>query len=473
MTAPSEVQAAAQAELAKRDFREFLSYVKIESDDPDNRGQLDWVPWPHLMERAESWQSGTDEVILKARQLGFSWLLAAFSHWTAAYHPSAHVGVFSKGQFEARKQLRRCRYIWDRLPDALRIPGRWTVDEVEFDNSSMMMALPSTEDAGISLTFALIGADESAFHPYAAQNYAAYQPTLSAGGQYISLSTADPSLGPAGHFHDQYWSSKAGLTPYEAVFIPWDSRPGRDEVWLTRQRRAFEGLPEAFDAYYPETDAAAFVARTGLVYPMFSDDRHICDAPCDWKDYKRRYAGVDFGGGDPTAIVLLGVTSSGHIHQHAEFYERGPVTVEQIGTFLNKWHGQGHIHRIECDPSEGTAIASLHASGLQAYPADNRREGIGTVATLLEQMGADGKTPRLTIDPSCKGSIAEFPTYRWSERVDPHSKDRYKTSTPVDNHGDGMDARRYAVAKLISDEHSRQNAIGPTLRGKRRARQAV
>jgi len=52
---------------------------------------------------------------------------------------------------------------------------------------------------------------------------------------------------------------------------------------------------------------------------------------------------------------------------------------------------------------------------------------------------------RLTIDPSCQNSLAEFNQYRWQKRRDGETGDRYATSTPVDNHADAMDARRYAL----------------------------
>ncbi len=98
-----------------------------------------------------------------------------------------------------------------------------------------------------------------------------------------------------------------------------------------------------------------------------------------------------------------------------------------------------------CDPSQGTAIATLQQTfGLPARPADNRRgDGLGLVAFLLEN-------DRLTIDPSCTNSIAEFPGYRWATRVDPSDKIRYATSTATDNHADAHDARRYAITELLA-----------------------
>src|SRR5690606_215574 len=128
----------------------------------------------------------------------------------------------------------------------------------------------------------------------------------------LILSTADPALGPAGFFHDMYWASKRGETGYTAIFEA-RRRPDRDADWYARERAAYAGQTERFQAFYPETDAEAFVGRSGLVYPMFSEARHVKAVhPWDWKASKRKVAGVDWGGGDPTAVTMLGMSGDQH-----------------------------------------------------------------------------------------------------------------------------------------------------------------
>jgi len=79
---------------------------------------------------------------------------------------------------------------------------------------------------------------------------------------------------------------------------------------------------------------------------------------------------------------------------------------------------------------------------LPAHPANNKRgDGLNLMATLLTN-------DRLTIDPGCVDSIAEFTGYRWAERTDPNDKTRYATKTPVDHHADAHDARRYGCMAI-------------------------
>lgn len=467
MLAPSVEAAASEVAalaLCRESFAYFLTWCRIRSDDPYAPGVIPLRPWPFQVSRAEAWESGASEVILKERQMGFSAVLVApYMLWRAMYRGWA-CGYLSVGQDEAREEIGRVRALYAELPEFLRAPGVIRVDDATFEGGGRIIAFPSTEHAGISYTLQLVVMDEAAFHPYGQANYAAIQPAA-ARGQFLILSTADPTIGPSGFFHDMYWSSKRGETPYRAVFTA-RCRPDRDEAWYERARMAYRGLAEEFDAYYPESDAAAFVGRSGLVYAQFMAETHVKPDPCKWEECKRRVAGVDFGGGDPTAALPLGMTAREHVHQYGEAYWRGPVTVEDIANCLMPWHRRAPFSRVLCDPSEPVAIESLRRLGLPAEPADNRRgEGLGQVAFLLDNN-------RLTINPQCTDSIEEFRGYRWRDRVDPHSKERYATTTPVDHHADAMDARRYAVMELLA-MLATGPVIGRTLAGRRRARYAA
>jgi hypothetical protein len=446
----AEVQKAIyglEVELAKQSFTAFLegskvhgAYVQI--DDP-NRGVIPFEPWPHLMELAQEWESGHSQVILKARQLGVSYEAAAFALFTAMNKQGSLVIELSQGQDEAAELLSKSLAIWEKLPQELQIPIKKATNyELEFNGGGRIIALPATERAGRGYNATLVIVDEAAFHPFASKNYAAYKPTVDTGGQLLMISTAS---GPHGFFSDMYWATKKHTTPFEARFIGALARPGRDRQWLERTRAGYPGLPADFEREYPETDAQAFASLTGLVYASFREEKHITPDPCRWEDYKLRVAGVDFGGGDPTAVVPLGTTSSGRIHQPSEFYARVPTSTDDIGYFLHALHRQARFHAILCDPSEPVAIETLRRSGLPAKAADNARSGIGLVDAVL-------RGGRLTMNENCTEGIAEYPGYRWKDRVDPNSHERFATSTPVDNHADAHDARRYGVVHILKRE---------------------
>ena len=447
--------AALDAEIARRSSVDFVAHLSIRSDDPLDTTLSKVNLWPFQVEELLALETGESQVILKERQLGFTTVvMGPYMLWRAMFFGWS-VGYYSVDQPAARTQIARLKQMWSLLPPHLRVGAQWTADDVHFAGGGVIRAFPSTDHAGISYTFNLVVMDEAAFHPYGAQNYAAFSPAV-ARGQVVIQSTADPSIGPSGFFFDIYWASKRGETGYRAIFEA-RRRPDRTPEWYAMMRARYTGRLDEFDAYYPETDAAAFVGRSGLVYPMFDATKHVKPDPFSWVEAKYRVAGVDFGGGDPTAVILLGVSGTGHVHQFAEMYERGPVDSQQIARFLMEWEAKAPLLAVACDPSQGTAIRDIAAFGvrqgveLPAIPADNAREGIGVLAGYLER-------GQFSINPGCAGSLSEFPGYRWVQRTDPNDRVRYETSTPGWNHADAMDGRRYGLMIIDHIEQSRREA---------------
>lgn len=453
-------KARVEAQAAIKDTKSFMLATKILSDDPAQPRAIPWEAWEALCERLESWDGGRSEVILKDRQLGFSWTVggyatrrASLGHW--------RVAMLSAGQREARSLLLKCRYLYEHLPSVLQVGATWRTDDVQFKGGGSITVYPSTESAGIGEANQLVVGDEAAFHPYGAQNYAAILPSLSAGGQFITLSTADPTLGPAGFYHDLYFAAKRGENGYKAVFVPWEARPGRNLEWYEREKRKYSGDPEAFAAFYAETDEEAFVGKSGLVYPEFGTGHVVSESPLAWGDFEYRVAGIDPGGGDPTAIVPLGIwqpkdaegrpTGLWRCHQPSEFYDRtGRATVHELIGYLGVLDKEAPFDFIMIDTAGGTVLLNTIGAYFNSrrrqrvYAADKDRDG---GIRDVRQVIAEG---RFTIHESAKNCIAEFPNYRWKESMDPNGHVRYVTGTPVANHGDGHDGRRYAVRAVTN-----------------------
>ena len=436
-----------RAEMARRSSPHYLRMARIEDA---HRGLIDIEPWPHLMERAAAWQQGDSEIILKARQLGISWLAAAYAAWRATYQPGSMILLLSAGQREAFALLDKVRVVLMHHRTGAADLDTDAAGELAVRGGGRIVALPSTESAGRGYTASLVIADEAAYHPYAERNYAAYRPAMADGGQLLILSTAN---GAAGWFHDLYWAAERGELPIRAAFIPWHARPGRDADWLARERAAYGGLPAQFAQEYPASAGEAFVAHSGLVYgldpltgePIFHPPRNIGPAPVPWAECKWRLASVDPGGGDPTAVLPLGVSATEHMHIYGEMYRRGPTGAEELSEYLGRLHRAGPLDLVLVDPSQGSLIATLRSLGWNAHPANNdKADGIATVSTWL-------RNGRLTIAPECTNLLAEFSTYWWAERreMQAGSPRPTATRTPASHHADALDALRYAVLGVI------------------------
>lgn len=464
-------------------FADFLRHVRIESDDKANPGAIDFNLYPYQRETAKLWATGDDYIILKARQLGISWLEAAYKVFTSGLHEGSHSCVFSKSERESKKQLWRCAYIINKMKTPGILPmAKIGKTEIEFEHGATITAFPSTEDVGISYTFQLVVADEAAFHPFAGENYAAYVPAIADSGQLLFSSTANPKLGPSGFFYEQWedaggfdgdsWDAAGRITKVDGsfpesgnsmipIFLHWGLRPGRTREWYERQKSRYgRARAEDFDAYYPDNPRAAFIGKSGLVFPMFDPEHHVRESdPVKWEECLARYACYDLGGRDPTAIDVMGIhrRSDGSlaIHQFGEFHQdTGFVGAQTIGGWLMDWHKRAPFDSIEPDPVGAAAavaetLRAVYELPVRYEPASrNKGERNRIHAMFLEQN-------MLTINRKCEVSIREYASYRIREKTDPNSRERYATNTPVDHHGDHKDAQGGCLVAIYFDQLNR------------------
>jgi hypothetical protein len=256
------------------DFGHFLSSHVWIADG----GGTKFSPWAWQVRLAGVWRERRRVVVLKARQLGVSWLAAAYGLWTALTERGALVLLVSQTEADAVELLAKVQFIFDALPEFLRPECKSNLRCLKFPGlHSAVVALPSTRRAGRGRTARLVIADEHAQHDWAEANFAALQPTVEAGGQFLILSTADGT----GNLFAQLCSRARGAGgEWHFVFLPYSLRPGRDEAWYERQTASYP-QPWMIHQEYPRDPDEAFV-QTGR--PRFGKeylDRHreLCREP--------------------------------------------------------------------------------------------------------------------------------------------------------------------------------------------------
>lgn len=204
-------------------------------------------------------------VILKARQLGISWLVCAYVLWVSLFHSNQVVFLYSKGQSEANELLRRIKALFTRLPEKLReklpyLMGKDNTRELGFSNGSVIRSMPATRTAGISFTASLVVLDEWAHQIWGGALYESVKPIMEAGGQLVIMSTAN---GMSNWFHELWSKAVRGANSFKAIFLPWWARPGRDMAWYARVMRDSND-PNRVKENYPSNPVEAFRA-TGSV----------------------------------------------------------------------------------------------------------------------------------------------------------------------------------------------------------------
>ncbi len=198
--------------------------------DASARTWLRFQLWPAQLAVADALQGERLVVMLKARQLGMSWLTVAYGLWLMLFQPAATVLFFSKRDAEAVNLLSfRLRGIYGRLPPWMTAQAVLAENAHEFrlTNGSAALAFPTT--GGRSYTGTLAVVDEADYCDLAPL-LDAVKPTIDAGGQLVLLSTVDKAS-PGSAFKRIYQAAKAGENDYRPIFLPWTARPERDAAW--------------------------------------------------------------------------------------------------------------------------------------------------------------------------------------------------------------------------------------------------
>ena len=204
-------------------------------------------------------------IVLKARQLGLTWLALGFALWLMLFRPASVVGIFSRIETDAKELLDfRLKEMYRRLPLWMQAASiiednksRWRLS-----NGSTVMAFATT--GGRSYTFSLVLVDEADFQPDLDALMRAAKPTIDGGGRMIMLSTSDKSA-PASRFKATYRAAKAGLNSWRSLFLSWRARPDRTDAWYAEQERdsvANTGAIDDLYQEYPDTDTQALAPRS-------------------------------------------------------------------------------------------------------------------------------------------------------------------------------------------------------------------
>lgn len=203
-------------------------------------------------------------VLLKARQLGMTWLCLAYALWRMVFNEHENVLLFSLKENEAFELVDRLSEMWRRLPEWMRIPGRSLSGSLTLDNGSVARAFSTAGGDSYNATLAII--DEADLVPDLDRLMGRVKPTIDAGGKLFLVSRVDKKE-PESHFKKLYRSIQAGKLggDWHCVFLPWHVRPSRDAAWYEAQKAyslETTGSLDKLHEQYPATAEEALAANT-------------------------------------------------------------------------------------------------------------------------------------------------------------------------------------------------------------------
>lgn len=236
----------------------------------------DWIPfklWPRQEDVLKSFDNDRKILVLKARQLGITWLALSYALWVLVFQAPASILLFSLKREEAEELLLRLKQMYSRLPRWLQAETIERDSNRYFELSTGSRALAFSTKGGRSYTATLVIVDEADFVPELNQFMNAVKPTIDAGGKLLMISTSDKSR-PVSTFKNLFRAAGTGVGEYKSVFLPWFAAPARNKQWYESTRAEMfqqRGSDDDFFQEYPATAEEALAAE--------QMDRRI---PWDW-----------------------------------------------------------------------------------------------------------------------------------------------------------------------------------------------
>jgi hypothetical protein len=226
-----------------------------------------WRPfelWPAQRDVLCELQENRQVIVLKARQLGLTWLCLAFALWRMVFYPIATVGIFSRREEDAQELLDiRLKGMYARLPAWMHTGYAREDNKTRWQLGNGSTAMAFATNGGRQYTFSLAMVDEADFQPDLPALLSAVKPAIDAGGRMWLISSANKDL-PESRFKRIFRSAKQG-SEWQPVFLPWHARPSRTSDWYEQQKLETFATTGALDdmwGEYPASPTEALAARS-------------------------------------------------------------------------------------------------------------------------------------------------------------------------------------------------------------------
>lgn len=328
-----------EIEYCKNSVEYFIdTYGHIEDKDAEELIQP-FEMWEEQRKALKSIMENRLNAILKARQLGFSWLVMHIAAWLLLCFTGRTVIGLSRTEEEAKELVRRLGVIFTYMPELIaevnHQPPGWTGPvfratalelTVIFPDGpvSVFKAFPSSPNAARSFTADLLIFDEWAFQQWAQEIWTAAFPVINRpyGGKVIGLSTIDRgSL-----FEEIFTNPDNG---FNKIFIPWYADPRRNDEWYENTKRS---LGDLITQEYPASIEEALTVPGGSYFPEVNERNTIAKEELKGKTLK--YVAIDYGL-DMFSAHWISVDAFGNGQVYREYDKSNLTIAEAAGVLLS------------------------------------------------------------------------------------------------------------------------------------------
>ena len=271
-------------------------------------------------------------VILSARQMGKSTVVAIYALWVACFQSDKNIVIIANKEATAAEQFERIKMAYEQLPNWLK-PGikSWRKDGLNLANDSKITISSTSASAARGGSVNVLILDEFAYiEPNVLKElWRSAIPTISSfkKSQIVVISTQN---GTNNRFYDLYTGAERKENNWSHVKVTWQERPDRDEKWKEDQIKLLGSVREFNQEYGTEfVDESEAVLDEDLLHKLKSEVTDpIITIDKDYKIWKkpnpyRLYVmGVDIGEGvgrNYSVIQILDITDLKQIEQVAVY----------------------------------------------------------------------------------------------------------------------------------------------------------
>ena len=427
--------------------------------------------WPEQNQTLLEFGTFRLNLILKARQLGITWIALYFCIHDLIFNLGHTVVAISKTEEDAKELVRRVSVVLENMPELLAGGGiMWdsTASAIYIYGGdrrkiSIFKAFPASPSAGRSFTANIVLLDEWAFQQYAEEIWVSAYPTINrpAGGKVIGLSTI-----MKGTLFERLWVEE---NDFHKIFLSVFTDPRRDFEWYEKTARA---LGVKVKQEYPRTAEEALSTLGGSYFSEFDYNVHTCEPfpiPKDWTVYNTMDYGLDMFAhykiaidNENVAYVFHEIYESGLIISDAAARVKSAEICEGSNGIAMSWYPP----RVRLAPPDmwnssqesGKSRALLfYENGLDLVRSNNdRAAGWLAIKELLKRRKAPDGTDlvRLKIFRTCRHLIRTLPQILIDER---HPDDCKKDPHELTHAPDAL--RYFAIYWTHPPEESKKKKV--------------
>ena len=339
-----------------------------------SKGLIPFTTYPFQDDCMREFKKNRFNIVLKSRQLGLSTITASFALWMAIFQREKNILVIATKMQVAQNFVSKVKTMMKSLPAWLMIPTivNQTKTLISFSNGSTIKAIGTSEDAGRSEALSLLIVDEAAFIRNFGELWKGLYPTLATGGSAIILSTPN---GVGNQYHKLWVDAENESSSFNAIKLPWDVHPERDEKWfesecrnMTKKQIAQELLCDfasSGDTFLNIEEMEKIRVQSRLPIETWGPDKGVWVWKYPIQDHKYVLT-ADVSRGDASDFSTIQVIDTDESEQVLEF--KGKIPPDQFGILIYEI-GIKYNKALVCPESNSYGYATITKLKDMGYPS--------------------------------------------------------------------------------------------------------